>query len=323
MRFDNVFLVDSYVIGCKLEKDGPIGPYLDKTYDDNELGCKTWEKAEMRLLDEAISNVMEEDIDYIVSGDLINQNVISNYTVRKYDIPFVGIYGACSNLVLGLLISSIFIENKLGKKIMTSTSSHYGASEKQFRNPTEYGGSKPNSVTSTVSGSCAVLLGNKENSMKLDIRISEGTFGKVIDSKLNNPLDLGVAMAPAAANTVLEHFKKYGSDSYDLVLTGDLSKNGKKVFLDIIRNNGFNIDDRYEDCGLLIYDIESQKVFAGGSGCACCGLVTFSYIKELLLRKTLNKVLLVATGALLNNSILYQKETIPSIAHAVTLEVVN
>lgn len=322
--FDNiVYLGGTGTSVGPLEKEGPLGETFDRSYKDNYCGEKNWEKAEQRLLDDAItisivkSGLLNEDIDLILSGDLINQNVISNYVMRDYEVPFLGMYGACSTSMQTLLTAALLINSKQFNNIVVAASSHNSTAERQYRYPTEYGNQKPETTTFTVTGSGAAVVSNK----KSEIKITSVTIGKVIDSKQNNPNDMGSAMAPAASDTIIKHLKDLNIEPsyYDMIVTGDLSEIGSNILLDIMQKENYNINDIHDDCGKLIYS-EDQKVFSGGSGCACCAVVTYGFIKNLLLKGKVKKVLVVATGALLNPVMILQKETIPCIAHAVAFE---
>ncbi|QVK16996.1 stage V sporulation protein AD [Mycoplasmatota bacterium] len=320
---DTVYLKGTGTSVGPLEKEGPLGEYFDRDYKDNYCGEKNWENAEERLLSDAItiaivsSGLDNENIDLAIAGDLINQNVISNYVMRDFDIPFLGMYGACSTSMQTLLTASLLINSKEFTNIVAAACSHNSTAERQFRYPTEYGGQKPKSMTYTVTGAGAAIVTNKKSSIK----ISSVTIGRVIDANQNDPNDMGCAMAPAASDTIIRHLKELNisPDYYDMIVTGDLSKVGSRVLLDIMREEGYNIDKLHEDCGKLIFT-DKQPVFSGGSGCACCAVVTYGYIKNLLEINKIKRVLVVATGALLNPVMMLQKETIPSIAHAVAFE---
>lgn len=321
MIFRQVYLEESACVAGPLEKKGPLASYFDFMFDENYMGQETWEKAEIALLkkslDIALEKIKHRKVDLAVSGDLINQNVITNYTFRNYDIPLIGVYGACSTSVLSIITASNFIDSSNIKRAFACSSSHHSNSERQFRYPNEYGGFKPDTLTYTVTGSAIAVLSNKVSKIK----VTCATIGRVIDALVNNPLDMGQAMAPAAYDTLKNHLKDFNRtpDYYDLILTGDLSKVGKKIMLDCAKKDNLELNN-YDDCGLLIYDKETQHVFSGGSGCACSGLVMLGFIKKLMLDNLLKRVLIIATGALLNPLILNQKETIPSIAHAIVLE---
>ncbi len=325
-KFDNVYIKESATVTGPKEALGPLRDYFDYSFEHLHMNEKSWEKAELALLEKSIdlvmkkSNLNDEDIDLVISGDLINQSATTNYTMRNYSIPLIGIYGACSNAILGLLLASIIIDGKNANNILAGTSSHYGNSERQFRNPTEYGGPKPDSQTSTVSGAAMALVSNTG-----DIRITGGTLGMVIDVGASNPFDMGGAMAPACSKTLkcyFDDFNKKPSD-FDLILTGDLSSIGKPILRELMREYKYDIDDNHNDAGLMIYNFDDETVFAGGSGCACIGLVSMGYIIDRMRKQKLKKVLLCGTGALLNPLIISQNETIPCICHIVALEVVE
>lgn len=323
ISFDDVYLYETSCVTGPKEALGNLKNYYDYSFEDLSCLAKTWEQAEMKLQEKAIEIVLNkskldiEDIYCIFSGDLNNQIAVSNYTMRNYDIPHIGIYAACTTLTLGLILASVFIESGLGEYVGTVTSSHYASSEKQFRNPTEYGGQKPNSVTSTVTGSGAAILSKNKSKIKL----TKATFGTVVDIKLCDPLDLGRTMAPAAVMTLRQHLEDFNinPNEYDLILTGDLSTFGSKTFINILKEFDIFLKN-YNDCGLMIYDFNKQEVYAGGSGCACSAVVTYGYIVKEMKNNKLKKVLIIATGALMNSVIPCQKESIPAIAHAVVLE---
>lgn len=324
--FENVYLNETATIVGPKEYLGPLRYYFDKYYNNLDCNEDSWEKAEMRLQTDAIKLVMEKqslndnDISLIFSGDLNNQIAVSSYVMRKFNICHVGMYGACSTSVLSLINGSVFVDSGIKDYVGCLTSSHNSTSERQFRYPTEYGGQKPDSLTSTVTGAGIGLISNKKSFVK----ITSATIGKVIDVNLKDPLDLGRTMAPAAVFTLKEHLQDLDIDPsyYDLILTGDLSKYGSEIFIKCLKEISINLNN-HNDCGLLVYDINNQDVFAGGSGCACCAVVMYSYVYKKLLNKELNRVLIIATGALMNPVMTSQKESIPSIAHAIALERVD
>ncbi|MBQ8293129.1 MAG: stage V sporulation protein AD [Bacilli bacterium] len=327
VAFDNVFL-HSWGTSCgPKEKEGPIGTYFDVSFNDLYCDEKTWETAEMNLMRTALveairkGNLSISEVELAVGGDLNNQIAVSNYLMNDFPIPFIGIYGACSTAVLSLINASTFIDSGYGKYIACMTSSHNSTSERQFRYPTEYGGQRPPSITTTVTGSGVGILTNK----KTEIRISKATIGCVTSSGENDANDMGRTMAPAASMTLKQHLEdfKISPDEYDLIVTGDLSLYGSKVFKDILKEYKIDVENNYQDCGLMIYDLQNQDVIAGGSGCGCASLVMYGYICSLLRSKKLKKVLVIATGALLNPVMVAQGKEIPSIAHAVCLEGVS
>ena len=321
--FDNVYLKESAIVGGKFEKEGPRSEYFDKLYDDNYCECCSWEEAEIKLLEDAYqilidkSKILKEDVGLYIGGDLNNQIAVTNYFMRENNHPFLGIYAACSTCCEGLIIGSSYVDSCYDF-VICSASSHNSTSERQFRYPTEYGGQKPESTTFTSTvGGMGLLSKEKSN-----IRVSKATIGVVIDAGVKDPQDMGRAMAPAAAITVMNHLNDFGIslDDYDLVLTGDLSYYGSIVFKDVLSKYNIEVKENYNDCGLLLYDRLNQSVYAGGSGCGCASLVMYGYLCNQLYQRKYNKILVIATGALLNPVMVAQGKKIPSIAHAVVLE---
>ena len=322
-KFNNsVFLLETGTAVGPLESQGPLKDDFDVLYDDPYCGQKSWEQAESQLMRSAIHQALtkaqlkENDVTVAFAGDLVNQIVPTHYAFREMDIPFFGVYGACSTSMESLLLSSIFVDSDNAKIALAATSSHNSSAERQYRNPTEYGGPKPDTAQYTITGSGVALVSHK----RTKIRIESGTAGFIVDAAQKNPNDMGSAMAPAAAQTIKQHFKDLGVEPsyYELILTGDLARCGSPILIDILKQEGYDISQQHNDCGKLIYS-EDQSVFSGGSGCGCCAVVTYGHIKKLLEEKKLKRVLVVATGALLNPLIVQQKETIPCIAHAVAL----
>ena len=324
--YNNVYLNNTATVTGPYERDGLLGNYFDKSYRDLYMGEKSFEKGEIKLVKESLnillkkSNLKKENIDLVVGGDLLNQITASTYgSVGVGD--FIGIYGACSSSVLGMIIVSNFIEGGFIKNGISLVSSHNMTSEKQFRYPTEYGAPRKNSSTFTATGSASCLLSNK----KSNVRVESATIGRIIDYNENDPNDMGRVMAPSAIDTLLRHLKDTGRDAsyYDLILTGDLGKYGVEIVKDYLDKEYDITLSNYNDCGVMLYDLEKQSdVHAGGSGPVCSALVVYSYIYELLKKKKLKRVLFLATGALFSPLLLYQKESINSICHAISLEVV-
>lgn len=326
-RYENVYLNDTYTIAGKYEKNGPLGLYFDKTYNDFYFGEKTWEDAESKLINESIENLLnkigknDSDIDLLVSGDLLNQIVSSNYAASKYRIPYLGIYSACATSVEGLIIASNMVEKNQINNVICTVSSHNNAAEKQFRYPVEYGGPKPKTTTFTTTGGCAAYISNE----KSNIKITSSTIGKVIDMKITDAYEMGAVMAPACADTIYNHLKNLNEkvDNYDMIYSGDLGIYGKDIIKEYMSKE-YGIDlKNYDDTACMIFDINTQDVYSGGSGPACLPLVTYGYILNEMKEKRLKKVLLVATGALLSSTMVNEKHTIPAIAHAISLEVIE
>lgn len=325
---EKVFIHESGVVVGPKEGSGPLSTYFDKTYNDLYAdGEKSWEKSEMKMFKEALdfclrkNNKIDKDIDLIVCGDLNNQIVIGNYVLRDYQLPYLGVFGACSTSVEAVIVGSQFIESNSFKNVLVGTSSHNATAERQFRYPTEYGGKKVDTSTMTVTAAGLALISSEIS----NIKVTRATIGKVYDAEIKDSLDMGRVMSIAAFYTIKQHFDDFniGPNEYDLILTGDLSYYGKDMLVKIFDEYNINMHDNYNDCGLMIYDRESQDVLAGGSGCGCCAAVSYGYILSAMKEKRYKKVLLVATGALLNPIMVAQKETIPSIAHAIVLERVD
>ena len=324
--YNNVYLKETSCITGPYEKKGPIGKYFDKSYKDLYIGEKSFEKGEIKLVKDSLNtvlkkcNISKENIDLVVGGDLLNQITASTYGALGVG-NFIGVYGACSSSVLGMIIISNFIEAGFIKNGISLVSSHNMTSEKQFRYPTEYGAPRPNSSTFTATGAASCLLSNEKSKIKIDC----ATLGRIIDYSQNDPNDMGRVMAPSAIDTLLRHFEDTGRNPnyYDLILTGDLGKYGLEIVKDYMCCE-HNIDlSNYNDCGVMLYDLEKQKeVHAGGSGPVCSALVVYSYIYEMMKKKKFKRVLFLATGALFSPLLLYQKENINSICHAISLEVV-
>lgn len=327
-KFKNVYIKDSATIAGPYEKDGPLRKYFDKTYDDLYMGESSFEKAEIKLVKDAIAmllkktSMVKKDIDLVIGGDLMNQITATTYGCCEVGKSFIGIYGACSSSVLGMIIASNFIESKSVDNSMVVVSSHNMTSEKQFRYPTEYGAPRPNSATFTATGAASILLSNE----KSDVRVDCATLGNIIDYNQNDPNDMGRVMAPAAIDVLKNHFSETNRtpNDYDLIVTGDLGRYGKDILKDyMFHNYDIDLGNKYDDCGVMLYNLDKQEeVKAGGSGPVCSALVSFSYIYDLLQKKKIKRALIVATGALFSPVSIYQKENINSIAHAISLEAV-
>jgi stage V sporulation protein AD len=323
-QFENpLFVHSSGTAVGPMEAEGPLGKLFDVKHNELHCGEANWELAERRLMEQAIEQCLKkgnktiDDIDLLLAGDLLNQNVTSNYVARHVNVPFLCMFGACSTSMETVAVGSALVDGGFANNVIAATSSHNATAERQFRYPTEYGGQKPDSATFTVTGSGAVLI-SKEVS---NIRITSATIGKVADLGIKDPFDMGSAMAPAAADTIAQHLKDLNRtpDDYDLFLTGDLSGVGSPIAKEMLKEEGYDVHDKYNDCGLIVFRPD-QPVFAGGSGCACSAVVTYAHIFNELQLGNLNRVFVVATGALLSPTMIQQKESIPTIAHGVVFE---
>ena len=328
LNFRNVYLDNASTVCGPYEAKGPLHKNFDKHYNDLYCKEKSFEKAEIRLLEDSIKILLRKtkltpnDIDLVISGDLLNQIASSCYGALNLKSPFLGIYTACATSIEGMLIASTFIDSGKVNNALISCSSHNMSSEKQFRNPTEYGSPKPMTATFTATGGASVLLSNKPSK----VRVVNGLIGTIVDYNQKDAFNMGAAMAGAAADTLYKYLMETNTKAsdYDLILTGDLGKYGKEILKDLMLNE-YNIDlsKNYNDCGTMLYDLEEQKeVMAGGSGPVCSALVNYSTILKDLMNSKYKKVLLIATGALFSPIMLYQKENILSIANLICLEAI-
>ena len=324
IEFSNVYLQTTFTLVGPKEYQGPLNAYFHAHFEDIYLEQKTYEKAEMEMIRNTIINTLknlkikEKDIGMAFGGDLTNQIACTNHAMKEFNIPFVGVYGACSTSMLSLALASIYVEN-YGDYALCFAASHNATSEKQFRFPNEYGVQKKPSCTFTVTGCGAAIVGRKPTYIK----VRNCTIGRVVDSYQSDVNDLGAAMALAALDTLTKHLENTNTKikDYDLILTGDLSKEGSQILRSIALYDNLYLDNNYNDCGLLIYDLEKQNVNAGGSGCGCCAVVTYAYVVDLLKTKKIKNALIIATGALFSPVSFQQEKNIPTIAHAITLEV--
>ena len=324
-KYKNVYINETSTITGPFEAKGPLGRYYDKSYQDLYMGQKTWEQAESKLLEESVELLLtkmdksKQDIDILISGDLSNQLSSTNFAASHLSIPLIGVYGACSTSCLNLAIGANMVEKKQVKNAICSVSSHNSAAEKQFRQPVEYGGPKPKTATFTTTGAASAYL----SQVVSDIKIDSATIGRVIDMDMKDAFHMGAVMAPAAAETIMTHLRDTNRliSYYDLILTGDLGKYGKEILKGYLISEYALDTKNIDDSACMIYDLEKQPVYAGGSGPACIALTTYGYIIDQMKKGKLNKVLIVATGALLSQATVNEKMTIPAISHAISLEV--
>lgn len=324
ISFSHVYVASRSAVVGALEAQGPLQGLFDKTYDDNYCGEKSFEKAERAMIYDACDIALRKaeqklsDLDIICGGDLINQLTSSHYFARDTEVPFIGMYAACatSSLVIGQ--TAMWVEQGYAKQALAFTSSHAATAERQFRYPNEYGIQKKPTTTTTVTGAGALLLSNQAS----NIKVSAFTPGKICDWAYNDANDMGVAMAPAAYDTLLRHFHNTNTDfcDYDLIATGDLSQLGFSFLMDLLYQDDHPVEHRLHDCGLMIYDTSKQDVFCGGSGCACSMCVSASKLLNELEQGNYHRIMVIATGALLSPVAIQQKESIPCVAHAIVYE---
>ncbi len=324
VRFDfpPTILAYASVVGKK-EGEGPLRAYFDQISQDTKFGQSTWEKAESQMQTLALQEALKKaslspaEVDMLFAGDLLNQCIGTSFAARGTDIPFYGLYGACSTMAESLSLAAMAVEGGFATHAAAVTSSHFASAERQYRLPLEYGGQRTPTAQWTVTGSGAVIL----SPCTQPPYIQGITTGKIVDLCISDANNMGAAMAPAFVDTVIGHFKDtgLGPGDYDLIVSGDLGAVGKDLALDLFRREGYQLGDRLEDCGTLIFDLNAQDVHAGGSGCGCSAAVLCGYLMKKLESKKYRRILFCGTGALLSPVSTQQGESIPSICHAVAI----
>ncbi len=312
----------SSVAGPK-ECQGIVGRYVERALSDDMFGESTFEKAECKMLstviDGAIANsgLRRDEVDMIVSGDLLNQIISASFAARDFSIPFLGVYGACSTMAESLAVAAAFIDGGFCKNVVAATGSHFASAERQYRYPLELGCTRPPQSQWTVTAAGGVLVSQKGEGVK----ITAATLGKVVDFGVTDVNNMGAAMAPAACDTILAHFRgtREEPEDYDLIVTGDLGALGSRILKDLTWEKGLDISKNHVDCGEIVYNVIEDE-FQGGSGAGCSAVVLCSYLYKKLMTGSLRRILFVATGALLSTISSGQGESIPCIAHAVVLQ---
>lgn len=312
-------------IAGQKEASGPLGHTFDETFTDDTLGQKSWERAEAKMLERAAdlalskAKVYADGVDVFLGGDLLNQIVSSGYTARQLGIPFLGLYGACSTMAESLLLGAMLIDGGFADTALCATCSHFSTAERQYRFPLELGNQRTPTAQWTVTGAGATLLGRES---PLPLCIESVTIGSVWDLKQTDANNMGAAMAPAAMQTLKSHLDDLHRipEDYDLIVTGDLGRVGYDLMKLLCRKEGIELDQRYIDCGCEIFDV-SQDVHSGGSGCGCSAVSLNGWLLGRMLKGEIRKMLFLATGALMSPTMSQQGESIPGVAHAVSLEV--
>lgn len=316
-------IATSTICGPK-ESSGNLGSYIETKLNDDTFGENTYEKAECKMLSFVIEQVIKNanfemcDIDCLISGDLLNQIISSSFSARKFDVPYLGVYNACSTMSEAFALSAVLVDGGYMSNVIAATGSHFSTAERQYRYPLELGSVRPPQSQWTVTGAGSAIISSKNGFYP---RITCATIGKVTDFGITDANNMGAAMAPAAFRSIVNHFKDTGRsvDYYDLIITGDLGVLGSRILKHLTKQNGIDIDKNHVDCGEMIYNIDENE-FQGGSGAGCSAVVINSYIYQKMLKCQLNKVLFIATGALLSTVSTQQGESIPAIAHAVAIE---
>ncbi len=307
------------------EGQGPLANDFDIIHGDLSLGQDSWEKAERTLLEEAVKLAIEnagltkEQINFFIGGDLLNQIISTSFAARTLTIPYIGVFGACSTSMESLALASMIVNSQSAKYVVASACSHNASAEKQFRYPTEYGSQKPPTAQFTVTGAGASVVTQKGDGPI----VTSATIGRIVDMGITDPFNMGAAMAPAAVDTIQAHFRDMQIEPgyYDLIVTGDLGKVGYEIACDLFEKHKVPMNQTiYQDCGMMIYNYEKQMVQSGASGCGCSAVVTYGHLLKRMREGEFKRILVVATGALLSPISFQQGESIPSIAHAVSIE---
>ena len=316
--------IRSYAAICgSKEKEGVIGSYADITLSDDMYGESTYEKAECKMLSNAVRLAVEKaaltdaDIDVLLSGDLLNQIISASFAARDFQFPFLGLYSACSTMSEGMLLAAALVDGGFAKNCVAATGSHFASAERQYRYPLELGCTRPPQAQWTVTGAGGCVVSADRG----DIRIVNATLGRVRDWGVTDVNNMGAAMAPAAADTLMRHFKDTDTlpEDYDIIITGHLGALGSRILKDLMWEKGYTISENHVDCGEIIYKVIEDE-FQGGSGAGCSAVVMNSYVFTKMSAGLYKKVLFAATGALLSTVSSGQGESIPCISHAVQLE---
>ena len=314
-------VVSFAAIGSRQEAKGPLAAYFDELSPDSFFGAKTWEQGESVMQSRALQRALQKgglkpaDLDYILAGDLLNQCIGTSFGLRDFQIPFFGLYGACSTMGESLAVASLLIDGGFARIAGAMTSSHYCTAERQYRMPVPYGSQRTPTAqwTATASG-CCILGAQGEGPYVTHI-----TCGRIVDKGITDANNMGAAMAPAAYDTLSAHFRETGRkpSDYDLILTGDLGALGHEIVVDFFARDGIDMHHNYQDCGLMLYDLKKQDMHAGASGCGCSAAVLNGYLLRQMRQKKLRRILFAPTGALLSPTSSFQGESIPGICHAV------
>lgn len=314
------------IVGSK-EVQGPMGKLFDKAGYDDMFGAQNWEDAESSLQKEALeialgkAKLVKDDLQMVFAGDLLGQSIASSFGLAGYQVPHVGLYGACSTCGLSLAMGGMAVASAFAQKVACITSSHFASAEKEFRFPLAYGNQRPKSATWTVTGSGAFILSAQPGEQVC--AVMEGvTIGKIVDYGIKDSMNMGACMAPAAADTIRQNLEDFGRapKDYDKIITGDLGMVGQKLLFDLLAEMQIDITKQHMDCGIEIFESEKQHTDAGGSGCGCSAVVLSAYILKKLQEGVWKRVLFVPTGALLSKTSFNEGQTIPGIAHGVVLE---
>lgn len=353
----NVYVASSAAIVGQKEGEGPLKGYFDQVVEDPFFAMDTWEEAESKFVTEASLLAIEkagmepDKVRFAFAGDLLGQLIAASFGIKNLEIPFVGLYGACSNIGLALTMGAMTICGDYADEVLCAASSHFCSAEKQFRFPLEYGNQRPQSSTWTVTGCGAFILSNRDRKKEGDkkktgkenvkekekktgygfaenkdciknVVIKGATIGKIVDYDVKDAQNMGAAMAPAAAHVIYQALNDFNmkADDFDRIITGDLGRVGKEILLTLLKENNIDLKKRHMDCGIEIFSDDEQDTHSGGSGCACSAVVLASYLLKKLEMGEWKRILLVPTGAMFSPTSFNEGQAVPGIAHAVWLE---
>lgn len=320
LKFERAAIASGASVVGKWEYEGPLGEYFDLHDSSDKFGMKTWELAESEMQRLAFNTALaklsksERSVEALFAGDLLNQCVSSSYGLLDFDIPYFGLYGACSTAVEGIMLASATVSAGYFNTAAAVTSSHYCAAERQYRSPVEYGAQRSPTAQWTVTGAGAFMICPEGR-----VRVCEAMPGIVVEKGISDASNMGAAMAPAALDTLLRYFQCSGRSpsDFDLIATGDLGYEGGEILCELLLAEGLNIREQYRDCGTMIYDREKQDKHAGGSGCGCSAVVLAARLLPMLERGELKDILLIGTGAMMSPSSIQQGQAIPAVAHLI------
>ena len=318
------YILGSASVVGKKEGDGPLGNLFDAVCEDDKFGENTWEESESRIQKEAAllaigkAGLEVKDIRYAFAGDLLGQTIATSFGLMELELPLFGLYGACSTSGESMMLGAMCVAAGYAEQVLTMTSSHFASAEKQFRFPLGYGSQRPQSATWTVTGSGAFILGKKH----AHARITGVTTGKIVDYGIRDSMNMGAAMAPAACDVICQNFEDFhrSPSDYDRIITGDLGYVGQEILIKLVQDQGYDISEIHSDCGIEIFDAETQNTQSGGSGCGCAATTLSAYFLPKLLRGEWKRILFVPTGALLSTVSFNEGQNVPGIAHAVVIE---
>ena len=337
------FILESGCVAGTKEGEGPIGHKIDMIGEEDHFDQEKWEQAESILQKKALyialqkACVCEDEVRYLFAGDLLGQTIATSFGLLDFKIPLFGVYGACSTAGESISLAAMAVAAGYANIAAAVTSSHFASAEKQFRFPLEYANQRPLASTWTVTGSGAFLISNKgileqqalneknknqQPSQEYQVAITEITTGIIVDYGIRDSMNMGAAMAPAAADCIYNHLKDFNRlpSYYERIVTGDLGVVGQEILIELLNQRGVDISAVHTDCGIEIFDNEKQGTGSGGSGCGCSAVTLSAHFLPMLRSGTLKRILFVPTGALLSKISFNEGQNVPGIAHAVVLE---